>query len=50
MLGKALPTKYFNKRLIMTFCEKAYDDLKDREMSLVSHLRNEINRLGKDGG
>ena len=44
------PPKFLAEKVLKPFCDQAYDDLKDRETSFISHLREEINRLGKDGG
>ena len=48
-LKNQCPLKYFAQNIIFPFCKKAYEDLKENEEAFVSHLRDEINRLVKEG-
>ena len=48
-LHNCCPPKYFAERVILPFCLKAYEDVKDKEVAFVSHLKDEINRLMKEG-
>ena len=49
-LKNQCPPKYFAQNIIFPFCKKAYEDLKENKEAFVSHLRDEINRLVKEGG
>ena len=43
------PPKFFAENVIIPFCEKAYDSIKDKDIAFVNHLKEEINRLMKEG-
>ena len=48
-LNNRSPPKYFAETIIIPFCKNAYDNLKDKEVEFVMHLRDEINRIVKEG-